>query len=1327
MPERDNNEIKTTPVAEGTARVAGSTGEGRALGNVAQTLQDAMISDRRRLAMAAARIERRAAGKKPFDRDFAQWKEQVERSMLRAEERRHRVPLLAYDDELPVSARRQEIKEAVAAHQVVVVCGETGSGKSTQLPKICLELGRGVYGMIGHTQPRRLAARSIAARVAEEIGSSVGGLVGFKIRFSDETGPNTLVKLMTDGILLAETQGDRDFEQYDTIILDEAHERSLNIDFLIGYLKRLLQRRTDLKLIITSATIDAERFAKHFEVPGRTVPVIEVQGRTYPVEIVYRSLVPEEDEPEIDAVSGVRLAVQECARRDSGDMLIFLPTERDIHEAVKLLKSTRIPGDSPGRETEILPLYARLPSERQQQIFKPGGRRRIVLATNVAESSLTVPRIRYVIDTGTARISRYSSRTRTQRLPIEAISRASADQRAGRCGRIGPGVCVRLYDEDDYFRRDRYTQPEIQRSNLASVILQAEALKLGDIERFPFLDPPKHGTVRDGYKTLVELGALDDEGRLTELGRTLSRLPVDPRIGRMIVAADEERCLGDVLIIAAALEVRDPRLRPPEKRDAADEAQKRFVHEESDFLTYLNIWDFYHDLKAKLSRSRLQKACVQNFLSFLRIREWCDIHRQLDSLVRDAGMRPGGRRGDYDAIHRAILTGVLSSVAFKSEKYVYTVAGNTKAHVWPGSVAFSKKPTWLAAAEIVETEKRYLRTCARIDPEWLEPLAEHLVKRTYSDPYWSRKHGSAMAKEKVTLFGLPIVVDRPMRLGPVDPAMARELLVRDGLVGDGIREEAPFVRHNRELREEMARLQKKARRSDLLKPEWDLERVFHQRLPAEVVDVATLTKWRKQVERENPRVLFLSKEDLLRDTGADVAAFPDTWETPSASFPLKYEYAPGEPHDGLTLEVPADRVGAIDSGQTDWLVPGLLESKIAALIKSLPKHLRRTLIPARETAQRAASQMRFREGPFLPMLAETLGAMAKARISTSDFDTGRLPPELTMNIAVVDGEGKPLAVGKDVDALRKELGQTVAEEITKVDDPKWNRRGITAWDFGRLRESVEIRRGNIAFVGYPALVDTGEAVSLTLAESADYAEVQTRRGVVRLVALAMKRELRGQVQWFPELNDLRLLASPLHDFDLTAELTMLLASRSLGEDWPLPRTEQEFDSCAAKAGSNLGAAVHDAAVLLPKLFRAHHEARLALGEVKNSQRWQYAAADIKRQLRRLTAPGFLIDTPWTWLQHYPRYFQAIHYRLERLRAGSGSKDEEVTEDIHRQETLYEEHAARLAELRRRDPALDHLRWMLEEYRVSLFAQKLGTAFPISAKRIEKQWEKVEGV
>ena len=853
-----------------------------------------MLRDRKGLESAAKRIEARASRKKPFDRDFADWKKRVERSIRRVEERRRRVPALKYDDELPVSARRDEIKEAIENHQVVVVCGETGSGKSTQLPKICLELGRGVRGMIGHTQPRRLAARSIAARVAEEIGSSVGDLVGFKIRFSDETGPNTLVKLMTDGILLAETQGDKDFTQYDTIILDEAHERSLNIDFLIGYLKRLLQRRRDLKLIITSATIDAERFAKHFETSKNPVPVIEVSGRTYPVDIVYRSLVPEDDEPEIDAVSGVRLAVQECARRGSGDMLVFLPTERDIHEAVKILKSTRIPGDSPGRETEILPLYARLPSERQQRIFKPGGRRRVVLATNVAESSLTVPRIHYVIDTGTARISRYSSRSRTQRLPIEAVSRASADQRAGRCGRIGPGVCMRLYSEDDYLRRDRYTQPEIQRSNLAAVILQAEALKLGDIERFPFLDPPKRATIRDGYKTLAELSALDDTGRMTELGRTLSRLPVDPRIGRMILAADEERCLADVLIIAAALEVRDPRLRPPEKQDAADEAQKKFMHEESDFLTYLNIWDFYHDLKAKLSRGQLRRACAQNFLSYMRMREWCDIHRQLDSLVRDAGMKPRKRTGDYDTIHQSILTGLLSSIAFKSEKFVYSVAGNTKGHVWPGSVAFNKKPSWLAAAEIVETTRRYLRTCAKIDPNWLEPLAEHLVKRSYSDPYWSRKHGSAMAKEKVTLFGLPIVVDRPMRLGTADPAMARDLLIRDGLVGDQIREEAPFIRHNREIREEMDVLQKKVRRSDLLKPEWDLERVFRDRLPLEVVDVATLTKWRKQVERDNPRILFLTKEDLLRDaeTEADEEAFPDIWETPTTAFELKYEYAP---------------------------------------------------------------------------------------------------------------------------------------------------------------------------------------------------------------------------------------------------------------------------------------------------------------------------------------------------------------------------------------------------------------------------------------------------
>ncbi len=781
-----------------------------------QQLATVLGGDRFRLTQRLRRIrEAREAGK-PFDRNLDKLRGEIERSQQLRAQKQATLPAVEYDDSLPITACKDEISKAIRDHQVVIVCGDTGSGKSTQLPKICLELGRGIDGQIGHTQPRRIAARSVAARLAEELNVPLGSQVGFKVRFADSTSELTLVKLMTDGILLAETQGDRYLNRYDTIIVDEAHERSLNIDFLLGLLKRLLMRRRDLKVIVTSATIDAERFSEFFTFGSQKAPVINVPGRMFPVEVRYRPVATDVDGSSSDADGEQTIldAVEEVARDGPGDILLFMPTERHIREIARQLRGRFLKGDPAGRAIETLPLYGRLSLAEQKKVFQPQGKRRIVIATNVAESSLTVPGIRYVVDSGTARISRYSARSKVQRLPIEAISQASADQRMGRCGRVGPGICIRLFSEQDYTDRERYTAPEIQRTNLAAVILQTLALGLGKIEEFPFIDPPKPTAIRDGYSTLAELGAVDEKLRLTDLGRRLARFPVDPRIGRMVLAAEDESALAEVLIIAAALEVQDPRDRPIDKQQAADEAHRRFVHPESDFFTLLNIWDFYHQLKGELSRNRLRKACQQNFLSYNRIREWMDVHRQLLGLLGPLGMKTQARRDDYNAVHRALLTGLLSNIAMKGDTHEYQGGGGSKLHLWPGSGTFAKKPRWVVAAELVETSRRFLRTVARIDPSWIEPIAGDLVRRQYHDQLWDRDSGAALINEKVTLYGLPIVPSRRVRLSKIQPARARELLIESGLVDGEINLDAPFLRHNQKLRDEVAGLAAKTRRQD---------------------------------------------------------------------------------------------------------------------------------------------------------------------------------------------------------------------------------------------------------------------------------------------------------------------------------------------------------------------------------------------------------------------------------------------------------------------------------------------------------------------------------
>ncbi|MDO5553925.1 MAG: ATP-dependent RNA helicase HrpA [Planctomycetia bacterium] len=1266
---------------------------------------------------------------------------------------------ITWDEELPICQSREEIAKLIRENQVVIVCGETGSGKSTQLPKICLELGRGTHGMIGHTQPRRIAARSIAKRIADELGTSLGHGVGYKIRFTDETSDDTFVKLMTDGILLAESRQDPLFKQYDTLIIDEAHERSLNIDFLLGMLKRLLPRRRDLKVIITSATIDAKRFADHFGTAGKPAPVVEVSGRTWPVDILYRSIedYQEEDEnlsgPDLEPHERALLdAVNTLAKRDRGDILIFMPTERDIFETAKLLKSHNIPRDDHAHKTKVLPLYSRLPGESQQKIFQPDSWRKIVIATNVAESSLTVPGIRYVIDSGTARISRYSSRSKTQRLPIEAISQASANQRAGRCGRLGPGICIRLYSQQDFTSRDAYTVPEIRRTNLASVILQTKVMRLGDVEHFPFIDPPSHAAIDDGYKTLFELGAIDEEHKLTPLGHRLSRLPVDPRIGRMILAADDENVLREVLIIASALELQDPRERPHEAQEKADTAHAPFIDETSDFLSYLKLWDFWQRLKEELSLSQLRKACKTNFLSWNRMREWSDLFIQLQQIVRKAGLKLHARRDDSEAITRSILTGLLYAVSKKTDSPEYQVTGGGKFFIWPGSGLFKKKYPWVVAAERVETSKRYLRTVGKINPDWIEPLAGHLLKKTYSDPHWLRETGCVHAWERVTLYGLTIVPKRRVNYGPIDSARARELFIQHALVEEDFECRLDFYLKNTATRLAAEKLQAKLRVAQLVAEQDRIYDFYERRLPEFVYDSVSLVKWYRSLPGKEKDKLLLSLDDVcLHKVDESLPEhFPDAIETISgASLELDYRYEPGESDDGVSLVTQPEGVGQIDNQQIGWLVPGLLEQKIIAALKSLPKEIRRELVPVPDTAKNILQKIEFGQGNFFQALARIVSTIAGKRVVPDDFDQTRIPQELVMNIRVIDSKGKILAQSRDLTEIRATCGVSSKQAVTALQDPKWHRNGITRWDFGGLPEEIRLTRGTSSLTAWPGLIDPrflpdteladsqntqnkkghsqinkSESVCLRLFDSAHEASFQTRLALIRLFAMENRTLLKTQAKWLPGGDRMSVLTTGLPNFDFLNAAIDLIARRAVDpDDLATARNEGEFNHLMRRGKEHIGPAVQELAIWLPSFLEAWHATRLVLEKQQHGPA-ALAVSDARSALQHLFTPWFYLTTPWQRLREFPRYLKAVVVRFDRYTSGGGRQDAEFSRQLNEYWTLYEELYTRLTGAGLNEPQLEDLRWMLEEYRVSLFAQKLGTAFKVSAVRIDRVIEEL---
>ncbi len=1274
-----------------------------------------MLRDRFHFRKTLRRISSKSASK---SNQLEKLHNAVMASVDLAKRRQEQLPKPELDSELPIFERRQEIIDTIANHPVVIISGETGSGKSTQLPLIAMQMELGVFGYIGHTQPRRIAARSVASRIASQIHTPLGEHVGFKIRFDDQTKDTTYAKLMTDGILLAETQSDRFLEQYEMLIIDEAHERSLNIDFLIGHLKRILAKRNDLKVVITSATIDTERFAEHFAVAGVPAPIICVEGRTYPVEMRYSPT--SESAEEEETVDHIVESITQVASEESGDILVFLPTEKDIKTASKKLKGVL---NGPGA-AEVLPLYGRLSGDQQNTIFQPGSKRRIVLATNVAESSITVPRIRIVVDSGTARISRYAPRSKVQRLPIEAVSQASANQRAGRCGRIGPGICVRLYSEEDFESRPKFTTPEIRRTNLASVILQTLALKLGDVAEFPFIDPPHVDAIRDGYKTLFEIGAIDDHRKLTPIGRWLARLPVDPRIGRMLYAANDNGCLSEVLIVASALEVQDPRIRPPEKQKLADEQHQKFKHEKSDFMSYLLLWDFFHALRADLSKSKYRKACQHNFLSLTLIHQWQEIHRQLKSMCRQHGLSFNSRKDDYNAIHRALMTGLLSGIATLTDKYEYSGAGGIKFNLWPGSGVFASKPKWTVVAEIVETAKRYGRTVAKISPDWIESLAAHLTKSNFVDPHWSKKSQTAMAYENVSLFGLPVVNRRRKHYAKIDPELARKLFIEHGLAESQIHTEFDFLKHNREVIASIENSAAKTRRRDWLVDNVLLCRFYDERLPETAVDVRAL----QRLLRDRPELnmqLQIQNEDLgLETSGWSPELFPDTAQVGGMHLPIDYRFEPGHENDGATLTIPQNALSQIDEIQIGWLIPGLNESRIIAMIKSLPKALRRHFVPAPETAKKVVHQIESNSGTFEAAVAQALSRIVGETISPDMFSREKVDSNLLLNIQVVDEQGETVATSRNLTELRKTIGVS-NDNFVQVADETWLQDQLTKWSWGDLPESVAVRQGVSDITLYPAIVDQTNAVGLRVVQNQSFARNTTEQGLVRLFAIHTRKSLRRQVNWLPDLDQHSiLLARLLSSDELKSGLQDMISRMALIESRKsLPTTAQAFDDRVDNSSEPISVATQKVAGWLPKFANAYHKAKLALEELADTA--SIATNEMEQQIAELTNPGFLGATPWIWLENFPRYFSAIQIRCDRLKTTGVMSDREQADSVLEFWEKYVETRENHSRLSVHDKELEKYRWMIEEFRVSKFAQKLGTCLKVSEIRLNRQFEKVK--
>ena len=1206
---------------------------------------------------------------------------------------------IRFDPALPISARREEIRDAIARHPVVVVCGETGSGKTTQLPKILLELRRSeARGRIGHTQPRRIAARSVAARIAEELGSELGALVGYKVRFHDKLRPDSVIKLMTDGILLAETQGDPQLRQYDSIIVDEAHERSVNIDFLLGYLKNLVARRSDLKVVVTSATIDAGRFSRHFD----GAPVIEVSGRLHPIEVRYRPVSgDEEDTTRDEEEQALADAVDEVCREGGGDVLVFLPGEREIRDTAEVLRKRKFKG-------EIMSLYSRLSAAEQDRVFKRGGEQRVVLATNVAETSLTVPGIRYVIDTGLARVKRYSYRNKVEMLRVEAISQAAAKQRAGRCGRVANGVCIRLYSEEDFAKRPAYTDPELLRSSLASVILRAKSLGLDEVEAFPFLDPPTPRAVTDGYGLLTELGAVDDDKRLTAVGAELARLPLDPRVARMLVAARAEGCLEQVLIIAAALSVQDPRERPLDKAGAADERHAAFADERSDFLAFLKLWKLQDE-------PGLRRQCRDSFLSYPRMREWRDVHSQLETTLAElkwprSSVDP--EKG-YRAIHRALLAGLLGNIGMKDEggdsPNACTGARGIKFWIHPGS--WTKKPgKWVVAAELVETTRLYARCVASIDPKWLEDVGGHLIRRDRQNPHWEKSRGEVIALERGTLYGLPVYFDRRVPFGPLDPKLARDIFIQSALVEGDFETRAAFFAHNRRLAADIERLEHKSRRPDILVDESLIHAFYEARVPQDIHASADFERWRAQAEREHPRLLFLSRDDLMRHEAAGITTenFPAALQIGPNRFALEYHFEPGSPRDGITMTVPVALLNQLPAARTEWLVPGLLKEKVRAMAKSLPQRLRHRLGALDEFAQTFCASTPPGDLPLAAALARFIREEVGLEVPVDAFRPDSAPSHLHMNFRVVDDHARQVGMARSLADLKRELGgktERILQEQAQIAEAE----RYTGWTMGDLAELMELQRGMQTLVGYPALLDTGEAVTLQVFDSPEKAREVHRGGVRRLLATAFRDRIRDLERGLAK--DMAL--GPLKGDIVIAALERTFLAESL------PMLQADFARRVEEGRSRFNLIAQEISRTAAGILAEEAALERKLKALEGN--FPHAVGDIRDQLARLLAPGWLARTPWERLQHLPRYLKGASLRLDKLRADP-TRDARLAAEMAALEQRYRRELIGRAQHGGESAELAQFGWLLEELRVSLFAQELKTPVPVSIKRLAKLWE-----
>ncbi|WP_122671415.1 ATP-dependent RNA helicase HrpA [Pseudomonas viridiflava] len=1302
------------------------TDESPSIDQLLKNLDQAMIGDRHRLRRQLHELR-----KKPDEAKLAQWVARVQASCAQVTSRRESVPTVRYDDNLPIAAKRDEIKDALLKHQVLIIAGETGSGKTTQLPKICLEIGRGQHGLIGHTQPRRIAARSVASRVADELATPLGALVGYQVRFEDQSDSNTLIKLMTDGILLAETQHDRFLERYDTIIVDEAHERSLNIDFLLGYLKTLLPRRPDLKVIITSATIDLQRFSEHFN----DAPIIEVSGRTFPVDTWYRPLTSEQDEEgnsvedDLTVDQAILATLEELAdferseRKSPGDVLVFLPGEREIRDAAEMLRKAQL------RHTEILPLYARLSPAEQQRIFQSHSGRRVVLATNVAETSLTVPGIRYVIDTGTARISRYSYRAKVQRLPIEAVSQASANQRKGRCGRVEPGLCVRLYSEEDFNARPEFTDPEILRTNLAAVILQMLHLRLGEITDFPFIEPPDGKAISDGFNLLQELSAVNRENQLTPLGRQLARLPVDPRMGRMLLEAAKQGSLQEVLIVASAMSVQDVRERPPERQQAADQAHAQWKDADSDFAGLVNLWRGFEEQRQALTASPLRNWCRRNFLNYLRLREWRDSHRQLSLICRDLQLTVNKEPADYPKFHKAILSGLLSQIGQKADEGDYLGARQRRFWIHPSSGLGKKRPQWLMTAELVETTKLYARMVAKIDADWIEPLAGHLIKKNHFEPHWEKKRGQVVAFEQITLFGLIVVGRRPVHFGPVDPVVSRELFIREGLVRGDIQSRAKCLSANTRLLEQLDELEAKARRRDILADEDTLYAFYEARIPADIYQTATFDSWYKTESQKNPQLLIMREEDVLAREASEVTAaqYPDTLRLGELSLSLTYHFEPNHPRDGVTLRVPAPLLLSLPAERLEWLVPGLLETKCIALVRSLPKAVRKNFVPVPDFIKAALQRITFGEGSLTEALGRELLRMTGARVTDEAWAeaTQQLESHLKMNLEIVDGDGKFLGEGRDLDALTARFAEA-SQAALAVPQTAKSQQPVEAKVFAPVAQKTQQNIAGLSMTVYPALVEEGGTVKegrfSTLAE----AEYQHRRALQRLLLQQLAEPAKFLRSKLPGQTELALLYRELGRIDALIEDILLasLDSCVLDGEAELPRDGAGLLSLAERKRADWTEHAERLAKLTLEILKLWHGLQKRFkGKIDLAQ--AVALNDIKAQLGKLVYSGFVRETPAQWLKEMPRYLKAIEMRLEKL-PGQVQKDRVWSIELAGLWAQYQARADKHRQEGKRDPELAVYRWWMEEYRVSLFAQQLGTKMPVSDKRLSKQWAMVEG-